>query len=645
MSVNYFWMREAPVFVQDPSDGTYKVKNKHTGVLEPAWKHLHLEAGDEFANYVRRSGYCNAFPLDPNKKDQQCIEHPNLWPQRQLRILFFPSRDHDRSVSKQDKGVSEIWSSARVLTWTERSRILAQEEGHGGNRRTMEWTLCVEFESTGLDLQAGDVVKLQGLKNQKNLNGQCGVISNSSPNIKGRYSVVITDFEKKKVKAIAIKPGNLERLHFMEFIVHRIEIRSGGVLNVVQDAQSKFLAKFSPEIKLVTFQWVQDLVQTGPYWSKTSPGKKWLDPFSVDDGMDEFRNKYNSEMEACLRHDKEEEKTTSLVRVKEDLKSSLHILTRNGSPMGLREARLLLLTKPPVMALAAMKELVQEAAHNVHFLEVVAWMYKSEDIKPCETEALPEEQVEVGTKLGLDCDSGDKVRSLQLSLFVDVLKAFLGQKEYKTALFHAQSITGDGFFDKMINKPFAPGRGVGSIYCFNNINTAFGQAWRVVWTCAAAMGCAEQLVAVPIVGGTDFDPVLEYKQWFGTSKKPATEGVSWVEDKYDAEKMAWTGGERNCAVCRRACLVTYWCQKCKEVPYCSMVCSDTHWEQNGHWRECVPTDGEYVGTCAVCQKRSVVGCSYCKFTYYCGSVCQRKHWFEGDHKEKCPKTPMLGPEE
>ena len=335
----------------------------------------------------------------------------------------------------------------------------------------------------------------------------------------------------------------------------------------------------------------------------------------------------------------------SLVRLKEDLKSSLHILTRNGSPMGMREARLLLLTKPPVIALAAMKELVLEAAHNIYFLELVAWMYKAEDFKPCEIEALPEEQEEVGTKLGLDCDSGDKMRALQLSLFVDGLKAFLGQKEYQKASFHAQSITGDGFLDKMINEPLGVGRGVRSIDYLNEINKAFADAWCVVWTCAAAMGCAEQLLAVPLVVDTVFDPVLEYNQWLGTSKKLATEGVSWVEDKYDAEAMAWKGGERICAVCRRACLVTYWCQKCKEVPYCSLVCSNTHWEQNGHWRECVPTDGENVGTCAVCQKRSVVGCSYCKFTYYCGSVCQRKHWFEGDHKEKCPKTPMPGPEE
>ena len=622
-----------PVFVLDPLDGKYKVKNKSTGKLELVWKHVCLEAGDEFANYVRRSGYCQEFPYNP-QQSQQMLEHSNLWPRRKLRILLFAARDPD-SKKQQDKGVPEIWSDACVVSWKEKSCSSGNNQSAATRQ---QWTLVVEFEATGLAFHAGDVVRVQGLKNHKHLNGLGGLVMDACPNKEGRYAVLITDFEKKKVRAIEVKPCNLVRVRSMEFIVHRIEIRRGGVLKVEPSS------KFSPNVTFVTFHWVQDLLPTGPYWSNTSPGKKWLAPFSAEDKVDEFRLKYKNEMEACLRLDQEEEQTLALVRLKQDLKDSLTILSRNGSPIGTREARLLLLTNPLVISLVAMKELVAEAAHNIHFLDAIAWMYKSEDFDPCETETPPAEEVEAGTKLGLDCDSGDKVRSIQLSLFVDVIQALVGQKEYKKALMHAQSATGDGFLDKIIERPPTPERGNFSIACLHKVNMVFGEAWRVVWICAAAMGRVEHLNAAPLIRNDNPNPEVEYKQWIGTTGKPATVGVSWVGEKYDAEALAWTGDRRICVVCNRACVVTYWCKKCNEVPYCSASCSTIDWKQQRHWRECVPTDGKYIGSCAVCQKRSVVGCSYCKFTYYCGSECQRKHWYEGGHKEKCLKTPMTGPE-
>ena len=158
----------------------------------------------------------------------------------------------------------------------------------------------------------------------------------------------------------------------------------------------------------------------------------------------------------------------------------------------------------------------------------------------------------------------------------------------------------------------------------------------VILACDAATGATQVLQDLASPCGIDVGSELGH--WIGTSQKPARCDT-------DLNGVPETSGiARNCAVCGHTCVVTYWCKICENVPYCSKVCSDINWEKYGHWKTCARSDGKYVGLCAVCGKRSVVGCHYCKFTFYCGSECHRRHWYEGGHKEACPKRPMSFPQ-
>ena len=61
-----------------------------------------INAGDD-----RSAGVCTN-----DSKKEVLIQHTNLWPEHQLHIL---------TISEHDQGVPEIWSTAHVLVWVNRS--------------------------------------------------------------------------------------------------------------------------------------------------------------------------------------------------------------------------------------------------------------------------------------------------------------------------------------------------------------------------------------------------------------------------------------------------------------------------------------------------------------------------------------------
>lgn len=201
---------QAPEFIKDLADGKFKVKNRRTGKLEPAWKHLYLDAGDDFALYVRRCGDCAPFPYDPKNESQ--VEHFTLWNQRKLRIMFFKPREGTGRMdrSRDPEHVPEVWSTCRVQSWVETSKV-----PKSGGIASMEWVLRVRFETTGLEYQLGTVVMFKGLTTLQHLNGRIGVISGTELIDKKRYPVTIMDSEHKRAKKIAVRPVNMERVRVL----------------------------------------------------------------------------------------------------------------------------------------------------------------------------------------------------------------------------------------------------------------------------------------------------------------------------------------------------------------------------------------------------------------------------------------------
>jgi len=194
--------KEAPEFIKDPADGTFKVRNKHTGKLEPAWKHLQVHVGDDFALYVRRCGNSKSFPYDPATDNQ--VEHPTLWNQRKLRVLLFEPGENDGTQS-EDLIVPLLWSTCSVQTLIEISKV-----PKNGGIASMEWVLRVGFKNTGLEYENGTVVKFIGVSSTPELNGRIGVIRDSKATAKNRYRVITMDFATKKAKLIAVRAKNLE---------------------------------------------------------------------------------------------------------------------------------------------------------------------------------------------------------------------------------------------------------------------------------------------------------------------------------------------------------------------------------------------------------------------------------------------------
>ena len=123
------------------------------------------------------------------------------------------------------------------------------------------------------------------------------------------------------------------------------------------------------------------------------------------------------------------EQVASLVRLKDELKTSLLLLTRIGSSRGMSEACILLMTTPLVVALAGSKEIVP-AAQNFYILDLIGHLYQLYDMPrfiPYETVQPTQEEVEVGAKLSLDYDSAAKVNSLKVSIFLELLESrFIG---------------------------------------------------------------------------------------------------------------------------------------------------------------------------------------------------------------------------
>ena len=574
---------------------SYRIKNQRTGKLDPPWKHLTTECGDDFERYVRTSEDCDEFPYHPTE-DRELV-HKNLWPGRKLRICFV-----------SDKGVA-FWSKARVSSFREAS-IVASLSDPSPWWKT--WCMKVAF---GDEIGPGTPVLLHGLQLTQEHNGKLGVIT-AKMAYNGRFPVSLVSMHgttNEEAKRISVKPANLQRVATNEFILYRVNVQGGGTMLERCREGSRF-----------SFEWMERISEEKPwYFVFDPPEATWRQPFTADEKMEDRKTYRAEQMEECLQHENEELVSEELTELRDHTIKSLQLLTRHGNTEGMQEARRLLLTHPLAMVVFIMKKLISGGydeefhllqAAMVSFFEIWNQTNGFRVVEFGPTEQTVYALAEIGDLVHL--------REWTLTWWFNVVKRFWALKESRANI--------QLFQEWMVVKGDLSESEQGLI----------GPAMN--YFIAACDDLADYESCIAIVGGNDPNFVKMKDNWTGTTGSP-TPLVTTFEAIYSPHRFSATF--ENCVVCGCQTEDPYWCKVCGEVPYCSKKCSRDHWSNGGHRRVCsLASDTErLVKPCVVCGKASIVGCNRCMFTYYCSRECQMQHWYEGGHDKSCPRKPLPDP--
>jgi len=600
-----FLQRETPEFVQDPEDGTFKVKNRTTGHLEPAWMHLFLEAGDDFACYVRRTGHCNDFPYHPEQEIK--VEQPNLWPRRKLRLKYFADDPQ--------------WTDAQVHSWVEMS------SKRDNAPCVMEWMLRVKFDTPPASLNgadgsadmfpAGTLVKIKGrILKEISVNGWIGVITGPKWNARGVYPIFCK--HQNMSEKIFTTSDKFDIVSSMEFIVDRINVQGGGVLVPVSSSESSS----TTQAERVSFLWEESITEATKedrwYHAPKTDYSWWKDPFTAEECLDELSQVYKKDFDKCLGLDDDDAKLQALTKIKDETKKALTVLTANGSTEGMRAGFRILLALPVLLFRSAEDELILAAATNNNFylLELLVRVNYNFSRELTTTDMQQEQEA---AKLLLNGFSLELANTNPGQMFVRSLLALLdvfnNAKQYRCS-------NDVALMNKVKPDPL-------------DLRKALPEMQLLFMSGLIALGDVVRLKQQFVINA---DWQTEIDRWIGTSGEPAPVSPNSSSETYVPQPVI-SEPEQNCATCHRISSMPVWCKGCEKIPYCSEKCAKTHWSK-GHRIRCCKD--EELQKCVLCSQPSNAGCNFCIYTYYCSTECQRMHWKNG-HSKDCPRKPLPHP--